>query len=120
MSLTGDPSSELLSRLVDSVKEISGLPECRNVFKKTHGDLVRRIKLLSPMFEELKDNNEELSEEETKGFELLRTVLDSAKELLKSVVEGSKVYQVLFFVLSVWLQGTRKMKALSSLFFLLC
>ncbi|KAH8501758.1 hypothetical protein H0E87_016518 [Populus deltoides] len=95
MSLTGDPSSELLSRLADSVKEISGLPECRNVFKKTHGDLVRRIKLLSPMFEELKDNNEELSEEETKGFELLRTVLDSAKELLKSVVEGSKVYQTL-------------------------
>ncbi|KAJ6317449.1 hypothetical protein OIU76_013063 [Salix suchowensis] len=95
MALKEDPSSELMGRLVDSVKEISGLPECKNVFKKTHGDLVRRIKLLSPLFEELKDNNEELSEEETKGFELLRTVLGSAKELLKSVVEGSKVYQTL-------------------------
>ncbi|KAJ6428922.1 hypothetical protein OIU84_020547 [Salix udensis] len=95
MALKEDPSSELMGRLVDSVKEISGLPECKNVFKKTHGDLVRRIKLLSPLFEELKDNDEELSEEETKGFELLRTVLGSAKELLKSVVEGSKVYQTL-------------------------
>ncbi|KAI5575320.1 hypothetical protein POPTR_010G226500v4 [Populus trichocarpa] len=95
MVLTEDPNSELMSGLVDSVKEISMSPECRNVCKKMHGNLVRRIKLLSPLFEELKDNNEELSEEETKGFELLRTALDSAKELLKLVVEGSKVYQTL-------------------------
>ena len=108
MVLTEDPNSELMTRLVDSVKEISTLPECRNVSKKMHDNLVRRIKLLSPMFDELKDINEELSEEETKGFELLRTALDSAKELLKLVVEGSKVYQVLIFVLSVWLQGSRE------------
>ncbi|KAJ6720236.1 U-BOX DOMAIN-CONTAINING PROTEIN 14 [Salix viminalis] len=95
MVLTEDPNSELMTRLVDSVKEISTLPECRNVSKKMHDNLVRRIKLLSPLFEELKDNNEELSEEETKGFEVLRTALDSAKELLKLVVEGSKVYQTL-------------------------
>lgn len=108
MVLTEDPNSELMSGLVDSVKEISMSPECRNVCKKMHGNLVRRIKLLSPLFEELKDNNEELSEEETKGFELLRTALDSAKELLKLVVEGSKVYQVLIFVLPVWLQGSKE------------
>ncbi|KAG5237763.1 armadillo/beta-catenin repeat family protein [Salix suchowensis] len=95
MVLTEDPNSELMTRLVDSVKEISTLPECRNVSKKMHDNLVRRIKLLSPLFEELKDNNEKLSEEETKGFEVLRTALDSAKELLKLAVEGSKVYQTL-------------------------
>ena len=37
MALKEDPSSELMGRLVDAVKEISGLPECKNVFKKTHG-----------------------------------------------------------------------------------
>ena len=64
-----NPGAEVLSRLVASVKEVSGLPECKNFFKKMHGNLVRRIKLLSPLFEELRDGNEGLSQEEIKGFE---------------------------------------------------
>lgn len=90
-----DPGVEVLSRLVDSVKEVSGLPECKNFFKKMHGNLVRRIKLLSPLFEELRDGNEGLSQEEIKGFELLRDALDSSVELLKSTNDGSKLYQCL-------------------------
>lgn len=86
--------SGLYSKLVDLVKEISGLPESRNICKKLHGNLVRRVKLLSPLFEELIDSNEEVSEEVVKGFELLQNALNSAMEMLKSVNEGSKVYQV--------------------------
>lgn len=99
MALTEDSKSKMMGRLIDSVKEICGLPECKNVCKKMHGNLIRRIKLLSPLFEELKDSNEDLGEEAVKGFELLRISLDSAMELLKSTNEGSKVYQVLFFIL---------------------
>lgn len=90
-----NPGAEVLSRLVGSVKEVSGLPECKNFFKKMHGNLVRRIKLLSPLFEELRDGNEGLSQEEIKGFELLRDALDSSVELLKSTNDGSKLYQCL-------------------------
>lgn len=95
MALTEDSKSKMMGRLIDSVKEICGLPECKNVCKKMHGNLIRRIKLLSPLFEELKDSNEDLGEEAVKGFELLRISLDSAMELLKSTNEGSKVYQAI-------------------------
>ncbi|KAH7547860.1 hypothetical protein ACOSP7_032884 [Xanthoceras sorbifolium] len=86
---------ELLSGLVESVKQISGLAECKNGFKKMHGNLVRRIKLLSPLFEELRDSEEEIAQQHIKGFEMLRIALDSSFNLLKSVNDGSKLYQVL-------------------------
>ncbi|KAF2295653.1 hypothetical protein GH714_033425 [Hevea brasiliensis] len=88
-----DPKSKMMGRLIDSVKEICGLPECKNICRKMHGNLIRRIKLLSPLFEELRDSNEELGEEAINGFELLRIALDSAMGLLKSANEGSKLYQ---------------------------
>ncbi|CAN0825740.1 U-box domain-containing protein 14 [Linum grandiflorum] len=87
----------LVNGLMELVKEISGLPECRNVCKKMQGNLVRRIKLLSPMFEELKDGDEqELTKEAALGFQLLRAALHSALVHLRTVNEGSKVYQALY------------------------
>ena len=97
-SMEEDTKSELMSGLIDSVKEICLLPECKNVCKKLHGNLVRRIKLLCPLFEELRDSNEEIGEEEIEGFKLFKSALDSAIQLLKSTTEGSKVYQVLIFL----------------------
>lgn len=85
----------VLNRLSESVKSISELPECRNVCKKMYGNLVRRVKLLSPLFEELRDSNQELGEEEVKALESLRVALDSAKEVLGSVNGASKLYQAL-------------------------
>lgn len=90
-----DPKDSVLSRLVESVKAISELPECRNACKKMYGNLVRRVKLLSPLFEELRDSEKELGEEEVKGLESLRIALDSAKDVLGSVNGGSKLYQAL-------------------------
>ncbi|KAE7997000.1 hypothetical protein FH972_001675 [Carpinus fangiana] len=90
-----DPEDSVLSRLVESVKAISELPECRNVSKKMYGNLVRRVKLLSPLFEELRDSEKELGEEEVKALESLRIALDSAKDVLGSVNGGSKLYQAL-------------------------
>lgn len=84
----------VLSQLLAIVKEVSGFPECRNTTKKMYYNLVRRIKLLSPLFEELKDSEEELEDSEIRAFESLRGSLDSAMDLLKLVNEGSKLYQV--------------------------
>ncbi|KAL1295165.1 hypothetical protein HN51_056025 [Arachis hypogaea] len=87
----------VVARLAESIKEISGLPECNNVCKRIYGNLVRRVKLLSPLFEELKDSDDEslLSDEQVAAFECLNVALDSAKTLLNSVNHGSKLYQAL-------------------------
>lgn len=93
----GDQKGELVGGLFDSVREIARLPECRNVCKNMYGNLVRRIKLLSPLFEELKDGDQELGEEDLKGLELLKRALDSAMVVLMSVNQGSKLCQVTTF-----------------------
>lgn len=94
----GDSGTSVLSQLVDSVKAISEFPESRNAFKKTSGDLVRRVKLLSPMFEELRDGDEAIGAEEMEALKFLKVALDSTKELLDSVNQGSKIFQVNFLL----------------------
>ncbi|KAK9061281.1 hypothetical protein SSX86_018461 [Deinandra increscens subsp. villosa] len=85
----------LVSQLVDSVREISGLPECRSALKKMYGNLMRRIKLLSPLFEELKDSEQLLDDGDLQGLQALKIALNWALELLKSVNDGSKIFQAL-------------------------
>ncbi|KAM3698371.1 hypothetical protein ACB098_06G183800 [Castanea mollissima] len=85
----------LLSRLSESTKAISELSDCRNVCKKMYGNLVRRAKLLSPLFEELRDSKEGLDDDVIKAFESLRLGLDSATQLLNWVNGGSKLYLAL-------------------------
>lgn len=90
-----DSKDALASQLSMAIRDISGYPECRNSSKKMYNNLVRRVKLLSPLFEELKDSQEELDDEEIRGFESVKIALDSARELLRSINEGSKLFQVL-------------------------
>ncbi|XP_054788117.1 U-box domain-containing protein 14 isoform X1 [Prosopis cineraria] len=86
----------MVDRLLLSIKEISELPECRNVCKRMYGSLVRRVKLLSPLFEEIKDSDcELLSDDHIRSFESLGNALDSAKSLLKFTSQGSKLYRAL-------------------------
>ncbi|PQQ01803.1 U-box domain-containing protein 14 [Prunus yedoensis var. nudiflora] len=96
MGPTGeDPRNSVLSRLAESVEAISELPECRNAFRKMYGNFVRRVKLLSPLFEELRDSDKALGVEEVIALESLGEALNSAKGLIKSVNQGSKLYQAL-------------------------
>ncbi|XP_028783010.1 U-box domain-containing protein 14 [Neltuma alba] len=96
MSGNEDSRAVVVDRLLVSIKEISGLPECRNVCKRMYANLVRRVKLLSPLFEEIKDSDcELLSDEHIRSFESLGTALDSAKSLLKLMNQGSKLYRAL-------------------------
>ncbi|GKF63061.1 hypothetical protein Tco_0183115 [Tanacetum coccineum] len=85
---------DLVSQLVDLVKVISGLPDCRNASRKMYGSLMRRVKLLSPLFEEIKDGEKkDLDDGDLKGFNGLIIALNLALELLKSVNDGSKIFQ---------------------------
>ncbi|KAK3022263.1 hypothetical protein RJ639_045857 [Escallonia herrerae] len=90
-----NPSNVLVSLLAEAIRDISGLPECRNAARKLYSNLARRVKLLSPLFEELKDSDEELGDEVVGGLQLLIIALNSAKGLLQSVNEGSKIFQAL-------------------------
>lgn len=86
-------SCSIVTQLIQSVKEISCFPECKNTSKKMYSNLTRRVKLLSPLFEELIDREEQLSVDLVHAFETLLATLVSAKELLKWVEETSKLYQ---------------------------
>ncbi|KAL9676396.1 hypothetical protein QQ045_004610 [Rhodiola kirilowii] len=94
-----DPTTALVaSTLIDSVKRISSLPECTSAAhtKRMYNNLVRRIKLLNPFFEELADCRQlELGQVELKAFEGLNVSLGSAFHLLNSINGGSKIYQAL-------------------------
>lgn len=99
MSLRQNSQEALLSQLSESVRTVYGLPECRTVSKEMYCNLSRRIKLLRPLFEELRDSEEELQDDVVRGLELLGIALKSALELLESVHEGSKILQVFFLII---------------------
>lgn len=90
-----NPKAMIVGRLTESIREIFGLPDCQNVCKRMYGNLIRRVKLLSPLFEELKDSDESISDDQIRAFESLGVALDLAMNLLKSVNQGSKLYQAL-------------------------
>ena len=48
---------------MELVNEILGIGECRNYLKKEAVNLVRRLKLLTPMFEELREMKDPLPQE---------------------------------------------------------
>uniref|UniRef100_A0A7N0T6I4 RING-type E3 ubiquitin transferase n=1 Tax=Kalanchoe fedtschenkoi TaxID=63787 RepID=A0A7N0T6I4_KALFE len=94
-----DPPAALVAdALLDSVKRISSLPECTSAThtKRMYSNLVRRIKLLTPFFEELSDCQLlQLGQVESKAFQALNVALASAFLLLNSITGGSKIYQAL-------------------------
>lgn len=90
-----EESKEVLESIVEVVKEVSALPECPFPWKKQYCNLVRRVKLLGPFFEELIDCETPLGESEIRALVSLKAALESARDLLRSVNEGSKLYQAL-------------------------
>ena len=94
-----DPNGELVSQLVEAIRDISGVPECRNASTKVYSNLVRRVKLLSPLFEELKDSDQQqLGEDEVQGLQSLKLALNFTMDLLRSVNQGSKIFQVYLYI----------------------
>lgn len=94
--MANQEGGDLVSQLVDLVREFSRLPECRNAVKDMYVNLMRRVKLLNPLFEELKDSEEQLDgDDDVQGLQSLKIALNLALELLKSVNGGSKTFQAL-------------------------
>uniref|UniRef100_A0A0D6QYP5 RING-type E3 ubiquitin transferase n=1 Tax=Araucaria cunninghamii TaxID=56994 RepID=A0A0D6QYP5_ARACU len=93
---TQDMEVDVVGSIMDTVNEIAGIGgECRSIFKKECANLTRRIKLLTPMFEELKEMKGPLPQETTEALQSLQEALKTARELVKFGHDGSKLYLVL-------------------------
>ena len=95
--------------LIDVVNEIAAISDYRITVKKLCYNLARRLKLLVPMFEEIRESNEPISEDTLKTLMNLKEAMCSAKDYLKFCSQGSKIYLVRFFfdllasmIRSVW------------------
>lgn len=91
----------VIMKLIDVVNEISGISDYRSTVRKLFFNLARRLKLLNPLFEEIRDVKEVLPDESFRSLVSLLEDLESAKELLRLGSEGSKIYLVIFFLLLI-------------------
>ncbi|KAL6503065.1 U-box domain-containing protein 13 [Orobanche hederae] len=90
-----DDKAALTRKLIDIVSEISEISDFRSTVKKQYTNLARRLKLLTPMFEEIRDSKDPLPEDSVQALASYASALESAKELLRFGSEGSKIYLVL-------------------------
>lgn len=77
--------------------EISGLPESRGPLRRLCGDLVRRVRLLSPLLDEIRDGAGDWLPDLVQCLGTVHDALVCAREVLRSVYDGSKIYQVVIF-----------------------
>lgn len=100
------PSHHQCQSLINLVNEIAVIGDYRRTHRKDCTTLVRRIKLLMPLFEELKDTVSPPQESFSSSASSLEKALLSAKTLLQLCHDGSKLYLVLslfnhFFVFAL-------------------
>lgn len=88
--------------LIDVVNEIASISDYRITVKKLCSNLARRLKLLVPMFEEIRESNEPINEVTMGTLLSLKEAMSSAKDYLKFCSEGSKIYMVRLYFLSLF------------------
>lgn len=92
--MSGGAGGAVAEALLQVVAEVSALPESRGPLRQMCFDLARRVKLLAPLFDELRDDAVSLGPAELRGLKSLCASLVGAKETLRSVNDGSRLYQV--------------------------
>lgn len=95
------PARSVAERLAEAMENIARISDFRKAYRKQFCNLSRRIKLLAPMFEELKEIKETISEQVLSTMEKLVTALDSAKDLLRLGSSGSKIFLVTISILGL-------------------
>lgn len=92
-----EEKSLVLRKLIDVSNEISEISEFKCVIRKQCSDLSRRLRLLTPLFEELGETEERVSEEAGRALANLKDALEKAKNLLQFGSRGSKIYMARHF-----------------------
>lgn len=90
----GEAASLAVQKMAALLEEVAATCYFRNAFRKQFSNLSRRIKLLAPMLEELKERSSLISAEAAAALILLREALESARDLLILGSEGSKIFMV--------------------------
>lgn len=90
--------SEVASKVIELVNEVASISEYRPPVKKEYCNLARRLKLLIPMFEEIRDMKDPIPKDTSKAVLAFKEALESARELLRFGSEGSKLYLVCFLL----------------------
>ncbi|KAL9842348.1 U-box domain-containing protein 12 [Arabidopsis thaliana] len=85
---------KLAQTLIDSINEIASISDSVTPMKKHCANLSRRLSLLLPMLEEIRDNQESSSEVVNALLSVKQSLLH-AKDLLSFVSHVSKIYLVL-------------------------
>ena len=86
-------SSSSLDSLFESANAIALISDFRLSHRRESLNLVRRVKLMLPFFEEVKESHQS-STPLPEAFDLLHNAFQSAKKLLKLCRDGSKIYLV--------------------------
>ncbi|KAL8089711.1 hypothetical protein AgCh_039264 [Apium graveolens] len=85
----------LVIELIEIVNNISEISDFRFTVKKQFSNLARRLKLLTPMFEEIRDSGIKISDDSVEVLGKLKEAVELALELLRFGSHGSKIYMVL-------------------------
>lgn len=97
-----DESSEVIDELIGVIEYVKAIGEFRVTQRKEGHGLVRRLKLLVPLLEEIKDlNTTPIPEDCLACLRKLKKAFHSAKKLLKACYAGSKIYLVRIFILLI-------------------
>ncbi|KAJ3685813.1 hypothetical protein LUZ61_014977 [Rhynchospora tenuis] len=75
------------------VAEISGLPESRGPLRRLCGDFIRRVRLLSPLLDEIRDGAGDGFPDLVECLDSVHDALVCARDVLRSVNDGSKIHQ---------------------------
>jgi len=89
-----DEKGQLLTKLIDTINEISSISDYRLPVKRQYCNLARRLKLLTPMFEELNEAKHPLSLHTLECLAVFSQALHPALDLLRFGSHGSKIYLV--------------------------
>lgn len=85
----------LVTSLLNTLAEITLIGDFRRSHKRECQTLVRRIRLMLPLFEEVKDLHLPIPKAALPSFDLLDKTIQSSKQLLQFCRDGSKLYLVL-------------------------
>lgn len=88
--------SQLIQSLIDVVNTIGLKGDYIKSHKKECASLTRRVKLLAPLFEELRETRARLSYQAVTSLQDLEEALQAANKLLQMCHSGSKLYLVSF------------------------
>lgn len=92
--MEGENSKADADVVIDLLNEIASISDFRPMVKKQYCNLARRVKLLIPLFEEIRDMKDAIPVDTSKAMLAFKEALEAARELLRFGSEGSKIYMV--------------------------